>query len=146
MNLDGAVRHLRPKRALLHRPVPPVLLLAIPLPVPPTNHNARWHRKHSPTRHSRCPASSVHLPEPIQRRRAGAGEGEQDGLDGSVGHCRHMLPHHGLQADPQRPPAGLRLPVAGRGRHRGSASCRTPAQEEVKVARPTNETPFDRSP
>ena len=144
--LDRTICHLRPQRALLHCPVPPILLLAIPLPVPPTNHDSRWCRKHPPAWHARCPAARVHLPEPLQRWRPGAGESQQDGLDGSVGDCRHLLPSHGIQADPQRPPAGLRLPVASRGRYRGSTSCRTPAQEEVEVARPTKGAALDRSP
>lgn len=111
--LDRPVHMLCPQRALLHCLVPPVLLLALPVSVAPADRDPGWVGQHPPAWDARRATSRIALPEPVQRRCAGIGEGQQDGLDRAVDHCWCVLPGHGLQAGPQHPSTSLCKPVVG---------------------------------
>lgn len=69
---DRPLPHLRSNRTLLHRPLPPLLLLTLPLPLPPPAQHPRRNRKHPPTRHPRRAPRGLHLPQPLQRWRTRA--------------------------------------------------------------------------
>lgn len=146
---DRLVYRLCIERALLHRALPAIVLIAASVSEPSPTSACCSGRKRS---HSEARAAS--LLEPVQCCSSRVGACEQDGtfpggcqpcpepfvfgcrltcnatgLDCALDPGQHQLPSHGSQADHQRGAAGQGEPAVGGVRPEGSQSERTPKEE-----------------
>lgn len=134
--LDRPLPLLRAQRDLLHRPVPPILLVASPIAIAAPGHETRQCYR-NPSCRQLEPIWPCRLPphEPIQRRRIGIGTSEQDGLVLALGHRWSQPPGHDHQADSQCRATSQGQPLASRGRSRGQESCWSAPEQEDQVRR-----------
>ena len=95
----GPLHLLRPQRSILHRALPPLLLLALSEP-----YTLRRRRKPllAHTWNTRCAQAKLVLPLAVLCRCYGGGARKQDGLHRALGLLVGFFPRHARQADHQR--------------------------------------------
>lgn len=93
---------MRPERAFLYRPLPPLLLVAAPLPTTPPNGRRDESCRRDP---GRCASKQLSHPptihKPLQRRGARDGASQQDGFDLALDPGRNQRPSYDHQEHPE---------------------------------------------
>ncbi len=121
------------QRTLLHRSLPPLLLLPTPIALSPQHQQFRHFR---PTRLSRPSGPEHPLPQPVERGCSRSRPSQQDGQHRSLDLGRAERPHLHWQADHQRHPAGQGESMAGGGGCRDQKAEREGDEEEFMKKAP----------
>ena len=98
MFLDRPLHLLRPKRTLLHRPLPPLFLLAHPLPFTPLQQRLS-HLCTTGQPYESCGGTTSYTG---QRMGDGARSREQNGQHVPLGYRHHIIADHAVQAVAER--------------------------------------------
>jgi hypothetical protein len=112
----GPLRLLRPERALLHRPLPPLLLLAHHHTKPSPCERRRRRTSLPPTWFSRRAQTIDILRVTLLSRCYGIRPRQQDGQHSAVDPLLGQLPSHAVQAICQHHSVGRGEQMVGRGR------------------------------